>query len=252
MATIPDAGGARYAPRGVVRALLRFVVLSSLVIVGWLLGSGVGHATEDLGQPSTGSVRLAGDPGDIAGPSDGGSDAQFGLPPAVASTVKGALSQTSIPRLSVQPVDVLKHVDVVKPVVRAVTVPRPLTHVLSAVSRPMSAPAQHSAGARSPEPAHLLAAVPPAAPTVQAAAVTAPAPARAVTSVPATAGRTLPHAPVCAAAAPAEHPRAEDLAVGGDPGAPVPTSPPDSSTSLCMIGSAAGGGGTKGSPDLAV
>ncbi|MGH3547680.1 MAG: hypothetical protein ACRDQU_06085 [Pseudonocardiaceae bacterium] len=246
MATIPDAGGARYAPRGVVRALLRFVVLSGLVIVGWLLGSGVGHATEDLGQPSTGSVRLASDPGDIAGPSDGGSDAQFGLPPAVASTVKGALSQTSIPRLSVQPVDVLK------PVMRAVPVPRPLTHVLAAVSRPMSAPAQHSAGIRSQEPAHPLAAVPPAAPTVRAAAVPAPAPARAVTSVPATAGHTLSHSPVCDAAAPAEHPRAEELAIGGDPWAPMPQSPPDSSTAQCMIGSAAGGGGTKGSPDLAV
>lgn len=251
MATIPDAGGAKYAPCGVVRALLRFAVLSGLVIAGWLLGSGVGHANEDLGQPVTGVVRLASDPGDIAGPSASGSDAQFGLPPAVASTVKNALSQASVPRLPARPVDVLKPADVLKPVVRAVGVPRPLTHVLATVSRPMSAPAQHSAGTRAQEPAHLLAAVPPAAPAVRAAAAMA-APAPAVTAVSTTAGYTPSHASACAFAAPAEHPRAEELVLSGDPVAPMPTSPPDSATAPCMIGGAAGGGGTKGSPDLAV
>jgi hypothetical protein len=234
----------------VVRALLRFVVLTGLVIAGWLLGSGVGHANEDLGQPGTGVVRLASDPGDIAGPSAGGSDAQFGLPPAVTSTVKGALSQASISRLPVRPVDVLKTVSVLKPVVRAVGLPRPLTHVLATASHPLSAPAPDNAGVRSQEPAHLLAAVPPAAPAVRAPAMAAPPPT--VTAVSTTAGHIPSHAPVCAFAAPAEHPLADELVLAGDPVAPMPTSPPDSATAPCMIGSAAGGGGTKGSPDLAV
>ncbi|MGH3781591.1 MAG: hypothetical protein ACRDRO_13445 [Pseudonocardiaceae bacterium] len=250
MSTIPDASGARYAPRGMVRALLRFAVLSGLVIAGWLVGSGVGHASEDLGQPGASLVQLASDPGDIVGPSDGQSDAHFGLPSTVASTVKNALSQASVPRLPVQPVDVLK--PVLKPVVRAVAVPRPLTHVLATVSQPMSAPAQHSAGIRSQEPAHELAAAPPAAPAVRAAAVTAPVPVPAVTTVPATAVHAMPHTPVCAAAAPAEHPLAEEIALGGDPVAPMPTSPPDSATAPCMVGGAAGGGSTKGSGDFAV
>jgi hypothetical protein len=233
VATIPDAGGARYAPRGVVRALLRFAVLSGLVIVGWLLGSGVGHATEDLGQPGTGVVQPAGDPADITGPSDDESNGQFGLPPTVTSTVKHALSQASVPRLPVAPVDVLKPVAVLKPVVRAVGVSRPLAHVVSTVARPLSAPTPHGADIRSPEPAHELAAVSPAAPVVRATS-------------------SLPHAPVCAVSAHATVSLAEESALGGHPAAPIPTSPPDSTTAPCMIGSAAGGGGTRGSPELAV
>ncbi|MGH3618520.1 MAG: hypothetical protein ACRDQV_10935, partial [Pseudonocardiaceae bacterium] len=175
MATIPDAGGARYAPRGVVRALLRFVVLAGLVIAGWLLGSGVGHANEDLGQPGVGLGQLASDPVDIAASSDGGSGTQAGLPPMVASAMHSVLSHASVPRLSVQPVAVLK------PVMRAVAVPRPLTQVLTTVSRPMSAPTQHSAGIRSQQPAHELAAVPRTAPVVRPASATTPA----ATSAPA-------------------------------------------------------------------
>ncbi|MGH3601119.1 MAG: hypothetical protein ACRDQH_12755 [Pseudonocardiaceae bacterium] len=243
MATIPDAGGARYAPRGVVRALLRFVVLAGLVIAGWLLGSGVGHANEDLGQPGVGLGQLASDPVDIAASSDGGSGTQAGLPPMVASAMHSVLSHASVPRLSVQPVAGLK------PVVRAVAVPRPLTQVLTTVSRPMSAPTQHSAGIRSQQPAHELAAVPRTAPVVRPASATTPA----ATSAPAVAAHAPPHAPACAPAAnPRDTALASDvLALGRDPASPIPTSPPDSSTASCMIGSASGGGGTKGSPDLA-
>ncbi len=243
MATIPDAGGARYAPRGVMRALLRFVVLAGLVIAGWLLGSGVGHANENLGQPGVGLGQLASDPVDIAASSDGGSGTQAGLPPMVASAMHSVLSHASVPRLSVQPVDVLK------PVVRAVAVPRPLTQVLTTVSRPMSAPTQHSAGIRSQQPAHELAAVPRTAPVVRPASATTPA----ATSAPAVAAHAPPHAPACAPAAnPRDTALASDvLALGRDPASPIPTSPPDSSTASCMIGSASGGGGTKGSPDLA-
>jgi hypothetical protein len=246
VATIPDAGGARYARCGVVRVFVRFAVLSGLVIAGWLLGSGVGHATEDQVQPGTGAVRLADDPGDITGPSDGRSHTQFGLPPTVASTVQSALSRSSVPRLSVQ--RVLQPVVILKPVVRAVVVPRPLTHVLATASRPMSAPVQHSAGIWSQKPVHELA---PVAPAVRAPAVTAALPAPAVATAPATAGHTVSHGPVCAAA-PAEHPLAHEITLGGGPPGPMPTSPPDSTTAPCMIGNAAGGGGTKGSPDLAV
>jgi hypothetical protein len=247
VATIPDAGGARYAPRGVVRALLRLVVLAGLVIAGWLLGSGVGHANEDLGQPGAGLSQLASDPVDIGASSDGGSGTQAGLPPMVASAMHSVLSHASVPRLSVQPVDVLK------PVVRAVTVPRPLTQVLTTVSRPMSAPTQHSAGIRSQQPAHELAAVPRTAPVVRPAGATA----TAATSAPAVAAHAQPHAPACTPAASAANPLAtalasDVLALGGDPASPIPTSPPDSSTAACMIGSASGGGGAKGSPDLAV
>ena len=242
MAAIPDAGGARYAPRGVMRALLRFVVLAGLVIAGWLLGSGVSHANEDLGQPGIGLGQLANDPVDIAASSDGGSGTQPGLPPMVASSMHSVLSR-AVPRLPVQPVDVLR------PVVRAVAVPRPLTHVVATLSRPMSAPTAHDARIRSQQPVHELAAVPSTAPVVRAAAATAPAPA--TSSVPAV-GHAQPHAPACAPAAPAAIPAAEELAFGGEPASPIPASPPDSSTAPCMIGSASGGGGAKGSPDLAV
>ncbi len=245
MAAIPDAGGARYAPRGVVRALMRFAVLAGLVIAGWLLGSGIGHASVDSGQP--GMVQLASDPSDIAAPSGGGSDAEFGVPPMVASSVQSVLAHAPVPRLPVQPVDLLQ------PVVRAVSVPRPLAHVLAAASRPLSAPAQHRAGTRSQQPAHELAAVPPTAPAVRAATATAPVPAPAPTNVPARADQARPHTPVCAAAAaPAAAPLATVLAARGDPAAPMPTSPPDSTTAPCMVGSTAGGGGTKTSTDLAV
>ena len=257
MATIPDAGGARYARCGVVRVFLRFAVLSGLVIAGWLLGSGVGHATEDQVQPGTGAVRLADDPGDIPGPSDGRSDTQVGLPPTVASTVQSALSRSSVPRLSLQPVEVLKPitvlkpVELLKPVVRAVVVPRPVAQVLATASRPVSVPTQHSAGIRSQKPVRELAAVPPAAPVVRAASATAARPAPVVTTEPATAGHTMSHRPVCAAA-PADYPLAREITVGGGLPGPMPTRPPDSTTAACMIGNAAGGGGTKGSPDLAV
>jgi len=242
VAAIPDAGGARYAPRGVVRALLRFVLLAGLVIAGWLLGSGVGHANEDQAQPGIGFGQLANDPVDIAASSDGGSGTQPGLPPMVASSMHSVLSR-AVPRLPVQPVDVLR------PVVRAVAVPRPLTHVLATVSRPISASPQHGAGIRSQQPVHELAAVPPTAPVVRAAAATVPAPA--TTSAPAV-GHAQPRVPACASAASAAIPAAEELAFGGEPASPIPASPPDSSTAPCMIGSASGGGGTKGSPDLAV
>ncbi len=246
MAAIPNAGGARYAPRWVVRALLRFAVLAGLIIAGWLLGSGTGQASEDSGQPNPGLVQLARDPGDIAAPSGGGSDAQFGVPPTVASSVQSVLAHASVSRLPVQPVDL------VQPVVRAVSVPRPLAHVLAAASRPLSAPAQHRADTRSREPAHELAAVPPTAPAIRTAAATAPATAPAPTTVPATTDHAQAHAPVCPAAAPAAAPVATVSAVGGDPATPMPTSPPDSTTAPCMIGSTAGGGGTKNSTDLAV
>lgn len=244
MATIPNAGGARYAPRGMVRALLRFAVLAGLVTAGWLLGAGVSHANENPGQPGTGMGRLASDPVDIAASSDGDSSPESGLPSIVGSSLHSVLSR-SVPRLPVQPVDVLK------PVVRAVAVPRPLTHVIATVSRPMSAPTPHDAGVRSQQPVHELAAVPPTAPVVQAAVATVPAPA--TSSAPAVARHAQSHGAACTPAVPAAPALAPDVvALDGHPASPTPTSPPDSSTAPCMIGSASGGGGVKGSPDLAV
>jgi hypothetical protein len=244
VATIPNAGGARYAPRGMVRALLRFAVLAGLVTAGWLLGAGVSHATENLGQPGTGMGRLASDPIDIVASSDGDSSPEPGLPSMVRSSLHSVLSH-SVPRLPVQPVDLLK------PVVRAVAVPRPLSHVVATVSRPMSAPTPHDAGVGSQQPVHELAAVPPFAPVVRAAVATVPAPA--TSSAPAVARHAQSHGAACTPASPAAPALTPDVvALDGHPTSPIPTSPPDSSTAPCTIGNASGGGGVKGSPDLAV
>jgi hypothetical protein len=249
VAAIPDAGGARYAPRGVMHALLRVVVLAGLVIAGWLLGSGIGHADEDLGQPGTGVVQLGSDPRDSAAPSDGGSGSQLGVSPmpavqpAAVSILKGALPDASVPRLPVHPVDVLK------PVVRAVDVPKTLTHVLAPMSRPMSGPARHDSGIRPQAPADKPMPVPPDKPV---SAAPAPAPALGAATVRSTVDHALPTAPVCAAAAPVADPFAGGRALGEDPVAPVPASPPDSTTAPCMIGSAGSGAGNKGAPDVTV
>lgn len=240
MAAIPDAGGA-YAPRGVMRALLRVIVLAGLVTAGWLLGSGIGHAEEGLGQPGASVVQLGADPSDSAAPSDGGSGRQLGVPPTALSIVRSALPGASVPHLSVRPADVLT------PVVRAVRVPKTLANVLTPVSRTMSGPPQHGIDVPSQAPAGRPTTVPLAKPV---RAATAPALAPSVPTAPSTAVSALPTAPVCAAATPTPDPFAAGLALGEDPVAPVPASPPDSTTAPCAIGSAGGvGAGSKGAPD---
>jgi hypothetical protein len=222
VAAIPDTGGARCAPHGMMRVLLRVVVLGGFVVGAWLLGSGTGHADDDLG-----------------------------VPPMVGSAVTSVLSATSLPRLTIQPP---VNVGVLRPVVNADGVPKLLTPVLAPVSRPLARPGQRGAAIRSLAPAEQAVVVPSAAPAVRAAAATTsvPGPATALTAV----GHASPTVPVHAAAHPVADafagPSALDSDPIADPVTPVPASPPGSTTSPCLIGSTAGGASTKSATDLAV
>ncbi len=241
MAAIPDTGGAGYAPRGVMRALLRLVVLGALVTVGWLLGSGTGHADDDLGQPGTGLIHVI----TTAAASDDRSGDLLGAPPSVRQAVKNVLSNASVPRPTVQPP---VQVRILRPVVNAVSVAKPLAQVLTPASRPLSGAApQHPVApqrpvAQSPGPADQ----PATAPSVTAAAPT-----------PATSVRPAVHdaAPAVALGAPAEpaaDPMAVPVAIGDGPVAPMPASPPGGTTSPCMIGGSGGSTSAKGASDVAV
>jgi hypothetical protein len=219
VAAIPDTGGARCAPHGMMRALLRVVVLSGFVGAVWLLGSGIGHADDDPG-----------------------------VPPTVGSTVASVLSATPLPRLPAHPP---VRVGVLRPVVNAVGVPKLLTPVLAPVSRPLAGPAQRGTPIRSLARAEEAVVAPPA---VRAAAATTSVPEPA--TVPTAVGHTSPTVPVHAAAHPVADAFAGPSALGSDPAAdptaPVPASPPGSTTSPCLIGSTAGGASTKSAPDLAM
>lgn len=252
MAAIPDAGGARWAPRGVMRALSRVIVLGGLVVAGWLLGSATALANEGLGQPGIGLVQLLSGPGgkapgDRVAQADGGSGGQLGAPPTVGSAVTRVRSAVSALRRSVpSPVKL----GVLEPVVNAVGVPKPLSQILAPqVLAPLSRPAEYGADIRSQAPAEEHATVPPAEPAVQAAAATAPVPTRGRATVLTTVGHVLPTTPTRAAAA---DPFAGQLALGDDPAAPIPASPPTSTTSPCMTGSTGSGVGTKSAPDVTV
>lgn len=241
MAAIPNAGGARYAPRGVVRALLRVVLLGGLVVVGWLLGSGISYADEDLGQPSPGLIHVAN-----AVPFDDGSDDGFGTPAAVEPIVKKVLSTAATPRLPVQPP---AQVSILRPIVKAVGIAKPLDQALP-VSRPLSGPAQHSAPARQmatmppSTKADRSATVSPAVLTVAAqGAASAPASAPAVHAKPA-----MVYSPAQLAA----EPMILRPALGDGPVSPMPGNPLESTASLCTIGGAGGGAGSKNGPDVAV
>ncbi|MDQ3760753.1 MAG: hypothetical protein M3460_03385 [Actinomycetota bacterium] len=236
MAAIPDTGGARRAHCGVSRALLRVVVLGGLVVAGWLLGSGIGQADEDLEQPGTDLIRLV-----EAAPSDGASVSRLGVPPAMGSTVKKVLSAAPIQRLPVPPsakAGVLK----------------PLAPVLAPVTRPLSGLSPPAPAIQLGAPVDQPAAVPPAAPVVRVAVATAPVPAPGPTAVPTMVGTAPPAVGACAAAHPAADPLAELPALGNEPAdpVPVPMSPPGTATAACLLGSSGGGISTKSTPDVAV
>jgi hypothetical protein len=245
VAAIPNAGGARYAPRGVVRALLRAVLLGGLVVVGWLLGSGISYADEDLGQPSPGLIHVAN-----AVPFDDGSDDGFGTPAAVEPIVKKVLSTAATPRLPVQPP---AQVSILRPIVKAVGIAKPLDQALPVsrpLSRPLAGPAQHSAPARQmatmppSTKADRSATVSPAVLTVAAqAAASAPASAPAVHAKPA-----MVYSPAQLAA----EPMTLRPALGDGPVSPMPGNPLGSTASLCTIGGAGGGASSKNGPDVAV
>lgn len=238
MAAIPDTGGAGYAPRGVMcarvtRALVRLAVLGALVTVGWLLGSGTSHADEDLGQPGTGLIHVL----NTTASSDEGSGDQLGIPHSLRPTVKNVLSSASAARLSAQPP---VKVRILRPIVNAVDVTKPLTQALTPVSQPLAGTAPQPTAAQSPVPADQLA---------PALAIAAPIPAAPVH----TAVRDA--APAVALSAPA-HPAADPMtvpvAIGDGPVAPMPASPPGSTTSPCVIGGTGGGTSAKGASDVAV
>jgi hypothetical protein len=241
VAAIPDAGGARCAPRGVMRASVRVVVLGGLLVAAWLLGSGIGHADEDPGQPCTNlaGTNLAGtnlvglvgaEPSAGAISSDRDSGGRLGVPPTAGSSVTKVLSALPVPRLPVQPPAKLGNLS---PLVNAIGVPKLLTPVLTSVSRPLAGPAAHGAATRWQAPAGKAVTVPLAAPLVRAVAVTAPA--RAPVLIPA--GHAAPTMTVQAAAPPL---------------APSPASPPGAMTSPFLSGSTGSGASTKSNPDLAI
>jgi hypothetical protein len=257
VAAIADAGGAQRAPRGVMRALLRLAVLGGLVLAGWLLGAGISHADEELDSPDNGLVRLVGDRLEQTTGSDARPSSRLGVPSAVGSTVKKALSTTSIPQLPVQP-----------PV--KVDVSRPLASTLQPVSQTVSGLVR-ATGHKAP--ADSAAAVSPAVPTVRAAAAPAPRPATRPTAAPANAPILGPVAgpmtrPATGLTAPA-HPNADRTSLvaaanattdsvsqlpasGNGPAAPLPASPPATTTAASITSSSGGGAGTKGIPIVAV
>jgi hypothetical protein len=141
VATIPDAGGARCAPHGALRALpwrvlpwaalLRVAVLGGLVIAGWLLGSGIGHAQQELAPQDFGQqeniVRLVGFPlpdDDSAGP--------LGAPPTVKSTVTSVLRAAPVPRLPVRPPQIPVLTPVLAPEARCAGSGDPVAHPVTA------------------------------------------------------------------------------------------------------------------------
>jgi hypothetical protein len=229
VATIPDAGGARRALCRGTRALLRVAVLGGLVVTAWLLGSATGHADEDFRPPGTGLVRLV-----AAAPPDGESSGRLSGPSTAGSTVTKVLRSAPVPRLPVQlPVKPGK----LSPLVEAVGVPKLLVPPPPPVSRPLPGPAQHPTAIRQ-APAEQAVTVPPAAPPVRA--LSAPAAVRTADG----------HAPTPIPARAFAHPIADVL--DSAPSAPVPASPPGSTTAPGLIGSTGGGAGTKSGPDLAV
>jgi hypothetical protein len=238
VAAIPDAGGARCAPRGVLRALpwaalLRVAVLGGLVIAGWLLGSGIGQAQEELAPQDVGQqdniVQLVGFP-----LPDDDSEGALGAPSAsstVKSTVTGVLRAVPVPRLPLRPPQV--------PV---------LAPVLAPVSKLVApAPVTRSHAQSQPTTQQVMVGSPPAEPTVRPATV-APAPVHTVRNA-------TPAAAACTAAHPVADPLADQVAdpsvekfsaPGSGPAAPAPASPFGAATAPCPSGSTGSGGVTGG------
>ncbi len=246
MAAIPDAGGARCAPRGVLcalllGALLRVAVVGGLATAGWLLGSGIGQAHEDLvhqdlvhqdlAQQHNSMVRL------VAFPSpDDDSDGLLSVPPTVKSTVTGVLR--AVPRLPVRPPKVPVLTPVLAPVSKLVAPARPVAKKVEPQAT------NHKPAVIAPPPAAS------AEPVVPATTVVRPAPVHLMHNAPAA-------APVCAAAYPVAGPVADQFAVpagkpstlGSGPPAPAPADPFGTTTAPCPSGSTGGGAVTSsGSP----
>lgn len=266
MAAIPDTGSAQCARHGVVRVLSRAVVLGGMVVAGWLLGSGIGLAHEDLGQPGTDLVQLASHPGEgSAQPAqpEGGSDDQLGVPPTLGSAISaisaisGVCSTVSGPQPSVPPP---VPTGVLNPIANAVGIPKPLAQVLNpralvprvlvprllpvTLSRPGKS---GTTGIRSQAPAKEPATASLAEPAGRSAAATAPLTTLASFTVPTPVEDALPAAPLHTTPGKDSAGRS---AFDDDPAAPVPASPPASTTPSCVISGTGSGGVTKNAPDI--
>lgn len=236
VAANPEAGGARYALRGVMRALLRAVVISGLVAVGWLLGSGLGHADEDPGWPGVGQIHLV-DAGSDAEPSAG----IVGRPMA-GSIVERVLSDAPAPRLPVQPIE---KIGILRPIVHAVGSAKPVIDVLAPLPRLLSAPAPHATAVPAAAPAAEVAPMSPPAPAITSAAA-APAPALAPVRHAAVTAALCSTTTTAAKSPPAQPP------LSRGPVDPAPASPLGTTSSPCIIGSTSGGSGTKNASDFAM
>lgn len=272
MAAIPDTGSAQCARHGVVRVLSRAVVLGGMVVAGWLLGSGIGLAHEDLGQPGTDLVQLASHPGEgSAQPSaqpaqpEGGSDDQLGVPPTLGSAISaisGVCSTVSGPQPSVPPP---VPTGVLSPIANAVGIPKPLAQVLNphalvprvlvprvvvhrllpvTLSRPGKS-GTTSIGSQAPAKEPATASL--AEPAGRSAAATAPFTTLASFTVPTPVEDAPPAAPLHTTPGKDSAGRS---AFDDDPAAPVPASPPASTTPSCVISGTGSGGVAKNAPDI--
>lgn len=251
MAAIPETSRAHCAPDGVLRALSRALVLGGLVVAGWLLGSGIGLAEENLGQPVTGPAQVVSNPGgnDLTG-TDSGASATVASAVTAVRSLGSAPSGVSAPWRSVAP---LVKLGGVQPIVGTVGVPRPLARALTGrILIPLSRPIQDRAGVRSHAPDEKPAPLPPAQHAVRAAAAPAPAPTLGAPTGPTVVDRVSPAVLVHATAStakPSFRPSFRPSAPGDDPAAP---SPLPSTTSAGMASATGSGAGTKGAPHVAV
>lgn len=247
MAAIPETSRAYCAPDGVLRALSRALVLGGLVVAGWLLGSGIGLAEENLGRPVTGPAQVVSHPGgnDLTG-TDSGASATVASAVTAVRSLGSAPSGVSAPWRSVAP---LVKLGGAQPIVGTVGVPGPLARALTdRILVPLSRPIQDRAGVRSHAPDEKPAPLPPAQPAVRAAAAPAPAPTLGAPTRPTVVDRVSPTVPVHATASSAQ-PSFRPSAPGDDPAAP---SPLPSTTSAGMASATGSGAGTKGAPHVAV
>jgi hypothetical protein len=238
VAANPEAGGASYALRGVMRALLRALVVGGLVAVGWLLGSGLSHADEDPGLPGVGQIHV------ISAGSDAEPSAGIVGHPLAGSIVERVVSAASSPRLPVQPIE---KISVLRPIVHAVGTAKPLSDVLRPLPHLLSAPAPHGTVVRSAGPAVKVAPMSPPAPALTSAVAAAAAPDRALTST----RHATPTVTPCSTTATEAQSVPTQIALSKDPVNPAPASPPGSTSSPCMIGSTSSGSNTKNAPDFA-
>jgi hypothetical protein len=238
VAANPEAGGARYALPGVMRALLRAVVVSGLVAVGWLLGSGLSHADEDPGWPGVGQSHV------VHAESDAEPSAGIVGRPTAGSIVERVLSDAPIPRLPVQPAE---KIGILRPIVHTIGSAKPVIGVLTPLPRPLSAPAPHGTAGRSAAPAAKIAPMSPPAPAITPAAAAPAAPDHALTPVREAAPTVAP----CSTTVTAAQSVPAQTALSEDPKDPAPASPPGSTSSPCMIGSTSSGSNSKNASDFA-